>query len=98
LRRSFLTSRTWRFGRGNGTTIADSIRFNDDGTITGYYDQNEDHWDIEGTELVFYNPNNEPTTRFGTFRKDGNRWVLIGVLPTGDPSNPRIVHVLTEIK
>ncbi|MBD2136515.1 hypothetical protein H6F32_02690 [Anabaena sp. FACHB-1237] len=47
LRRSFLTSRKWRFGRDNGTTIANSIRLNEDGTITGYYNQNEDHWDIE---------------------------------------------------
>jgi hypothetical protein len=94
LNSSFFTSRKWRFGRGNGSTIASSIRLLPDGSVEGYHNPNEDHWGIEGMTFVFYNPNNIAVTRFNTIRREPNgKWVVIGSV-VGEPS---IVHVLTEI-
>lgn len=93
LNRDDLLSRTWRFGRGDGSVISGQVRLNAAGRMEGYYHPNEDNWVLENGVLVFRNPSGQAITRFTSQRTEGGRLVLSGpFLP-----NPSGSHVLTEI-
>jgi hypothetical protein len=89
----WLTERTWQFGRGDGSVIANSIRLRPGGKIEGYAHYNESRWALEGSTLVFYDASGKPTCRFTSVRPLDNRLVLSGpFIP-----DPRMTHVLREV-
>lgn len=68
--RSFFTSKKWRFARSDGSIIANSIQLNRNGSIAGYSHPNEDSWDLENGQLVFYDVNGNMTTHFDQIKKN----------------------------
>ncbi len=91
-------ARSWQFRRADatGTIIASRIQLQADGTITGYPggpSNNETYWGTEAGNLVFYDRNKAPTTRFTSQRmRHGYRHLSGTFLP-----DTTITHLLTEI-
>ncbi len=88
-----LLDRTWQFGRGDGSVIAQKIRLLGDGTIEGYHHPNEHRWGLENGVVVFYHQDGRPTCRFDDRRLENGSTVLKGrfLLAGG------IIHVLREV-
>ena len=89
-----LTSITWQFGRGDKSVIGNNMHLDPGGKIPSQ-SLNENHWAVEGSELLFYDVHNKIATRFNTFAKDENgKWVISGpfVLTTEG-----VIHVLKQL-
>ena len=92
LTRMFLSSRYWRFGRADGSLIAQNIRLRRDGTIEGYSHPNEARWGLEMGMLYFCREDGVVSTRFGIDRLKPAPAVLSGRFLFDE----NITHVLTE--
>jgi hypothetical protein len=88
-----LTARSWRFGRSDGSVVAEPVRLTAAGRMQGYSHPNEDNWALENGVLVFRNPAGQVVTRFTSVRNEGGRLVLSG--PYQYDSS--FQHVLTEV-
>lgn len=83
----------WHFGRADGSSIADRLTLNADGTITGAIHPNESRWGTEGDTLVFYAANGAASTRFDEIRTGHGRMILRGRFLF----DSTITHVLSEL-
>mgnify|MGYP001193042610 CR=1 FL=1 len=92
LTRMYLASRYWRFGRADGSVIAEKIRLRRDGTIEGYVHPNEARWRLEMGILYFCREDGVVSTRFGIDRLEPAPAVLSGRFLFDE----RITHTLTE--
>lgn len=93
LTRMYLSSRYWRFGRADGSVIADRIRLRRDGTIEGHSHSNEARWGLDRNQLlVFYRQDGVATTRFGIERLSPKPGILKGAFLFAE----NITHTLTE--
>ncbi|CAD5923770.1 TylF/MycF/NovP-related O-methyltransferase [Planktothrix agardhii] len=68
---------TWRFGRIDGSRIADVI-LQSDGRIQGLKSENEYWWNIEEKTLIFYTKKGQTSTKFSSIVKEDNHWYLMG--------------------
>ena len=92
LTRMYISSRYWRFGRADGSVIANKIRLRRDGIIEGYSHPNEARWRLEKGILFFCREDGVVTTRFGIQRPEPGTAVLSGPFLFDE----KITHVLTE--
>jgi mannose-6-phosphate isomerase-like protein (cupin superfamily) len=91
-----VTARLWRFWRviagQNDVVIDDKVRLLGNGRVDGHCHPNEHTWGYEGDDLAFYGANGAVTTRFTTFRTQGNTMIHEGTfLPISE-----ITHRLEE--
>jgi len=89
-----IIGKSWRFGRMDGSIIANSIQLLPDGKIAGYYHPNESKWAFVNGMVVFYTENGEPSCRFYVVQKRNEKLVMSGKLLTDDSGN---THVLEEL-
>lgn len=92
--RAQMVSKVWQFSHGDGSLIAERIRFLSNGKIAGYYHPNESRWDLEDAIVVFYHENGEPSCRFTSLRTENGKMVLSGPLLF----DPQTIHVLKEVQ
>lgn len=87
-----IMQRAWRFGRGDGTTIARNVRLKRFGHVLGHDNENEFGWIIQNGRLEFQTAEGRTTCRFtaARFTAEG-KLVMAGQLIGSD-----IVHVLEE--
>ncbi len=86
----------WRFGRADGSIIADSIILLPDGGIDGYSNPNEAAWRVDGQDIVFVGEDGAITTRFTDLESvlaNDNRPILSGAFIPA----PQITHTLTAL-
>jgi len=88
-----LIGKTWQFGRGDGSVIAQKIKLLSNGRIEGYAHPNESRWGIEGNTLIFYHESGKPATRYESFTRESGLWVIRGPFLLGTGT----VHVLKEV-
>jgi len=87
-------SRSWQFGRGDGSFIAGRIGFEKGGKIRGYYHPNEDSWAYNGCHLMFISKDHKVTTIFNQVEVQNGIRVMKGeFIPYR-----QVVHVLKEVK
>lgn len=86
---------TWKFGRADGSVIAQRIKFLPNKKLKGYSSANEMSWGIKDNKyLIFYNANFKETTVFTFSKKENNKWFLSGAFLFDDT----ITHTLEEIQ
>jgi hypothetical protein len=89
------TSRTWQFGRSDGSYIGRLLPL-PDSSMTGYSHPNEHRWMIAQNSVFFLATDGTASTRFDSIQHRRGRWRLEGpflLLP--GPQNP-LHHVLNE--
>lgn len=88
-----LMGKTWQFSKGDGSVIAEKMKFLQGGRLEGYLSPNEARWGAQGKALVFYNDAGKVSTRFNSFKQENGKWIISG------PSllNRNIIHVLKEV-
>ena len=89
-----IIGKTWQFGRGDGSIIAQKIKLLSNGKLEGYSHPNESRWGIESNKLIFYHESGKPATIFESYTKEGGLWIIRGpLLGTGGAT----IHVLKEV-
>jgi hypothetical protein len=88
-----LIRRRWRFGRADGTTIAEAMVFLPDGTIDGHAHPNENRWAISDGHLLLFGEDDVVTTDFDeACTSSEGKLLLRGKYTLG----PDVVHILEE--
>lgn len=86
--------RAWRFGRGDGSTIAYDVRFKRFGHVIGHDNDNEFGWIFQDGRFEFQTEDGATTCRFDrVYRTTDGRLVMEGRL-----AGSTIVHVLEEMR
>jgi hypothetical protein len=88
-----ITKRLWKFGRGDGSVIAPSVRLMPDGKIVGYAHPNEASWKLDNGAVVLLNQAGQPTSRFDSMIINGAAVTLSGPFL----AQPQVTVVLTEV-
>ncbi|HPO48924.1 MAG TPA: hypothetical protein PLO89_01235 [Spirochaetota bacterium] len=88
-----ITKLVWKFGRSDGSLIAERIKFLPNNKISGYGSANEVFWGIkEEKYFVFYNHNRQETTIFTNIKRENGKLFLSGEYIF----DRRITHILEE--
>jgi hypothetical protein len=93
LDRERLVGRSWRFGRADGTTIAEGLTLLPDGAIGGYVHRNEHRWAIEDGRLLLLRDDGVVTTAFDEVHQSPEDGLILRG-PFAD--SPQVMHVLEE--
>ena len=88
------TTCTWKFGRTDGSVIANAIKLTPTGRVTGYSNPNEFSWAIEDGNLIFRAQDGQVSTRFTSVSLDPTtgQIILRGAFLLNPSSN--ITHTL----
>lgn len=94
--REELMSKTWVFGRSDGTILARSMKLGANGKILdGPGHWNETSWDFKNGVLYFYGADGRSiTTQYNSIKKVDGSWILSGPYAY----DASITHVLAEAK
>lgn len=74
----YVTSRFWRFSVLRAGTASEQLRFEPDGTLSGYGHPNERGWRLEGDRLALLAEDGRVSSRFEVARQDGDAMLLAG--------------------
>lgn len=81
---------SWDFGRTDASLIARNISLASNGRIVGYFNRNENSWEIYGGDIAFRNTSGDITTRFRKAKvTNSDRLMVYGRF------NDSITHTLT---
>lgn len=73
-----IKNRYWNLYQENDVKMSDFVRFLDNGTISGYRDQNERFWEIIDNKLIFLNKNKDISAEFHEIIINGENIRFIG--------------------
>ncbi|MGX7345004.1 HAD-IIIC family phosphatase [Acetobacter pasteurianus] len=85
LTKEFLASHIWSWGGLNEPPLTTSLRFSDDGFITGYSHPNEHMWKINNNSLEILSISGDVSWEFKTFLETDSSITFIA-LPNSDPN------------
>lgn len=71
------TTCTWKFGRTDGSVIANAIKLTPTGRVTGFSSSNEFSWAIEDGNLIFRAQDGSVSTRFTSVSLDSTTGQII---------------------
>jgi hypothetical protein len=92
-----LTSRIWRFERGDGTLISSKIQLLPNGQISGYSHPNESCWGVKGGNIVFYHESGKIATKFDTLNRENGKLILRGNFVDPEGKDREVIHILKEV-
>lgn len=92
-----LTSKIWRFERGDGSLIKSQITLSPDGQILVYPHPNESRWGVENGKIVFYHKSGKITTQFDTLNIENGKLILRGDFVDPKEKKQGVIHILKEV-